>query len=101
MFTSIITENPKFPLHESYNISLEAVHLIKFLQKKNPANRLGYNGPKQIFKHPWFSNINFKNVLDRKAIPPVIPNLEHECSVENFDNEITKGTFFILINQKL
>ena len=36
-------------------------------------------------KHPWFKDINFDDLLHKKLLAPVIPNIDNESSVEHFN----------------
>lgn len=39
--------------------------------RKNPKKRLGFNGVDEIKNHPWFKNIDWKKVYNRKLKPPL------------------------------
>lgn len=39
----------------------------------NPELRLGANNFNDIKMHPFFKNINWDYVIDKKYIPPIIP----------------------------
>lgn len=90
MFKSILTENPKFPYTALNSFSRDCIDLIRKLLKKNPKNRLGSENSAHIFDDPWFSTINFQKLEANKLMAPIIPNIENEASVENFDYKITK-----------
>ena len=50
----------------------EAAELLKRLLEKNPNKRLGGGGrdAEEIKEHPYFKDINWKNVYDKKIKPP-------------------------------
>lgn len=55
----------EFP--KKFNLSKEVKDLINKLLNKNPMYRIGTNGGKEeIMKHPWFNDINWKKVYDKK-----------------------------------
>lgn len=44
--------------------------LLKKLLERNPKKRLGVNGAEEIKTHPWFKNINWEDVYNKKYNPP-------------------------------
>ena len=49
---------------------------IDKLLNKNPDNRLGSkDGVNEILSHPWFSDINEKDLMDKKIKPKYVPAL--------------------------
>jgi hypothetical protein len=38
--------------------------------------------------HPWFKNIDFDQLLDKKIEPPFIPHLKSDVDVSYFDTVI-------------
>lgn len=70
-------------------ISQEAKDLIQQLLKKNPNERLGVNGSKQIRTHPWFQKIDWEKCLAKKIKPSFIPDVDDEHCVDYFDEEFT------------
>ena len=64
MFVKIIKEDFTFP----GGVSKDCMDLIKKLQIKNPEHRLGSeNGSEDIKNHPWFNDIDFDEILERKV----------------------------------
>ena len=57
-------------LEISDDLSDEVVDLLENLLHKNPLKRLGRNGSSEIKSHPWFKNVNWQDVLDRKVKMP-------------------------------
>ena len=57
-------------LEISDDLSDEVVDLLENLLHKNPLKRLGRNGSAEIKSHPWFKNVNWQDVLDRKVKMP-------------------------------
>jgi beta-adrenergic-receptor kinase len=68
--------------------------LLKKLLKKEPRDRLGFRGYKEVKRHPWFRDIDFDNlnVVD----PPIIPGrdinmfTQSEIGTFNDDREARK-----------
>lgn len=89
MFRGILSGTPVFP--SKYPVSNEAIDQICSLLRKKAGKRLGNIVEKEIFDHPWFSDINFDELLTKKKMAPILPNIEDECSVENFNKNITNG----------
>ena len=51
--------------------------------------RLGAKGAWQVRSHPWFSVLDWDNVMSRKVAPPFKPHLQGELDVGNFAEEFT------------
>lgn len=51
---------------------------IKRLLDRDPNARLGKNGPEEIMKHPWFSDMDFNKLIKKEYKSPYIP----ECKTE-------------------
>ena len=73
----------------NYKVSDEAKNLISHLLEKDPGTRLGRNGLKEIKKHPFFSGINFDDLIKKKVKPPFKPNIskDEKDITSNFDEE--------------
>jgi serine/threonine protein kinase len=73
----------------NYKVSDEAKNLISHLLEKDPGTRLGRKGLKEIKKHPFFSGINFDDLLKKKVKPPFKPNIskDEKDITSNFDEE--------------
>ena len=55
----------------------DARNLLTGLLTRDPAQRLGVNGPEEIKKHPFFSKaIDWKKLYDKKIQPPFKPSVE-------------------------
>jgi len=44
----------------------------------------------EIKNHPWFSDVNWELLAEKKIIPPFKPQIAHEHDVANFDSQFTK-----------
>ena len=77
----------KFP--KRITLSDEAKDIIKKLLERNVKKRLGYNGIKEIKEHPFFKDIDF-NLIEQKKIPaPFVPKINDKMDVTYFDEECT------------
>ena len=47
-------------------------------------------GADEIKNHPWFQNINWNEILNKKVKAPFIPIVKSEVDVSNFDPEFTE-----------
>lgn len=45
------------------------------LLNRDPATRLGANGTKAIKDHPFFADVDFKRLLQKRYTPPFRPNV--------------------------
>lgn len=58
-------------------LTADARDLIRRLMKRQVSQRLG-SGPadgSEIRSHPFFKNVNWKDVLERRSEPPIKPVL--------------------------
>lgn len=66
LMANILSDDLKIPSHLSKNVK----DLLSKLLEKDPERRLGNeNGAEELKSHPWFSNINWKDVSRRKLQP--------------------------------
>lgn len=87
LFTLIIMQDVRFPR----NISEEARSLLAGLLVKDPNNRLG-GGPddaREIMAHPFFSCINWTDLVQKKITPPFKPQVTSDIDTRYFDQEFT------------
>jgi serum/glucocorticoid-regulated kinase 2 len=88
MYEMIKSEPVKF--HKRIKLSEDAKDIIIKLLEKNPKKRMGSkNGIEEIKKHPFFANIDFDAILEKKIPAPFIPELENDKDVQYFDEEFT------------
>jgi serine/threonine protein kinase len=65
--------------------------LFHELFQKKPEDRLcSKTGANEIKSHPWFENINWNDVLNKKIHPPFVPTLKTNIDVSHFDSEFTE-----------
>ncbi|KAK3886411.1 hypothetical protein Pcinc_009444 [Petrolisthes cinctipes] len=90
LFRLIKYEDVRFPS----TISPEAQDLLKGLLHKDPYKRLG-GGPddaKEIQDHPFYNNINWKLLEEKKLTPPFKPQITSDTDTRYFGPEFTEGS---------
>ncbi|EUD64870.1 AGC protein kinase [Plasmodium inui San Antonio 1] len=85
LFKRIKHETLRYPCF----LSPDAVDLLKKLFEKNPKKRLGSGATdaEEIKNHPFFKNVNWDDVLNKKVKPPFKPPLFDQMDLQNFDKE--------------
>ena len=64
--------------------------LIGRLLLKDPKKRLGTKGGASVIKqHPWFKNLDWKLLYEKKIKPPYKPKFKSNKSLEFFDKDYT------------
>lgn len=73
-------------------ISPEARDLILGLLRVDPSERLGFGDADaaEIKSHPFFSEINWDSILEKKVEPKFIPNIKDNLDLEYFDKAFTE-----------
>lgn len=83
----IYKQKLKFPRY----LNEDAIDLISKLLVFEPKKRLGYgkDGTENIKNHPFFEEINWDDIWNKKIIPPFKPELEDELDLKYFDSQFT------------
>ncbi|ODV59242.1 serine/threonine protein kinase SCH9, partial [Ascoidea rubescens DSM 1968] len=90
MYKNIAYGRVRFPRGA---LSPEGRQFVKGLLNRNPVNRLGSNGDVAELKaQPFFSDIDWNLLVQKKIPPPYKPPLRNETDVSNFDPEFTQTT---------
>uniref|UniRef100_A0A8C5NG63 protein kinase C n=1 Tax=Gouania willdenowi TaxID=441366 RepID=A0A8C5NG63_GOUWI len=87
VFDSIVNDEVRYPRF----LSTEAIGIMRRLLRRNPERRLG-SGEKdaeEVKKQPFFRNMDWEALLQRKVPPPFIPSIGSKEDVSNFDEEFT------------
>ena len=91
----------RFVIPKNLNLSRDAQDIIKKLIVVNPNERLGSGkgGILRIKSHPWFNNIDWNALLEKRIKPPIKPTIEKVVQgqflhVSEDDFERTGSTFF-------
>ncbi|CAO3678630.1 unnamed protein product [Rhizopus stolonifer] len=81
----------KKKLQIPYYISADAKDLLIRLLRKDPNTRLGSekDGIQKIKSHRFFRKINWKELSERTATPPIRPIVTDPVLAENFDEQFT------------
>lgn len=87
VFDSIVNDEVRYPRF----LSNEAIALMRRLLRKNPDRRLGSSprDAEDIKKQPFFRDLKWDELLNRKTKPPFKPTVKHSEDVSNFDEEFT------------
>eukprot|EP00468_Gymnochlora_sp_CCMP2014_P013760 CAMPEP_0167753576 /NCGR_PEP_ID=MMETSP0110_2-20121227/7792_1 /TAXON_ID=629695 /ORGANISM="Gymnochlora sp., Strain CCMP2014" /LENGTH=351 /DNA_ID=CAMNT_0007639361 /DNA_START=60 /DNA_END=1115 /DNA_ORIENTATION=+ len=88
MYTKIIMSQLKFPKH----LPEVAMDFLAGLLNRNPKERLGVNGGKEVRAHKVFSKINWTKLLQKAVDPPFKPKHEKKGKedVTNIEEEFLK-----------
>ncbi|KAK3511134.1 hypothetical protein QTP70_032089, partial [Hemibagrus guttatus] len=87
VFDSIVNDEVRYPRF----LSSEAIGIMRRLLRRNPERRLG-SGEKdaeEVKKQPFFRNMDWEALLQRKLPPPFVPIIGDKEDVSNFDEEFT------------
>jgi serine/threonine protein kinase len=85
LYKKIINLEPDFKFYdEKIKISKDAKDLIYKLLHKNPKMRIL---PQSIPYHPWFSGMNFNEILLGKVQSLFVPKVKSIDDFSNFDKE--------------
>jgi len=90
LFESILHDDVLYPVW----LSKEAVSILKGFMQKNVAKRLGcvkaHGGEESIKHHPFFRDVKWKDLEERKVKPPFKPKIKNRKDALNFDSDFTK-----------
>ena len=51
--------------------------------------RIGYNNDEDLMQHNWFDNIDKNKLINKELLPPIIPEINSETDVDNFNTKYT------------
>ncbi|EEQ39762.1 Protein kinase domain family protein [Clavispora lusitaniae] len=90
IFNAIEHDDVRYPI----SMPRQTVLVLQALLTKDPAERLGSSerDALDIMEHPYFQDVNFDDVLNRRIQPPYLPELTSEHDYSNFDQEFTSET---------
>ncbi|KAG2467324.1 KPCE kinase, partial [Polypterus senegalus] len=90
LFESILHDDVLYPVW----LSKEAVSILKAFMTKSPNKRLGcvasQGGEDAIKQHPFFKEIDWVQLEQRKIKPPFKPRIKTKRDVNNFDQDFTR-----------
>jgi serum/glucocorticoid-regulated kinase 2 len=85
MYRKILQDPLRFP----DDMDREARSLLQGLLNRDPKKRLGVNGAGEIRAHPFFAQIDWKRLINKKYAAPFKPSAESATDTSNFDQEFT------------
>lgn len=85
MYHKIVKDPLTFPA----DMDREAKSLISGLLDRDPQHRLGSRGAAEIKGHPFFHQIDWKYLLNKKYAAPFLPSVASAVDTSNFDSEFT------------
>ncbi|XP_065829410.1 serine/threonine-protein kinase N2-like [Oscarella lobularis] len=87
VFDAIVNDEVRYPRY----LSNESIAIMRRLLRRNPEKRLGASeaDAEEVRKQPFFRNLNFDLLLERKVKPPFKPTIKSIRDVSNFDDEFT------------
>ena len=89
MYKNIAFGKVRFPRDA---LSTEGRNFVKGLLNRNPKHRLGANHDAQeLMDHPFFTDVNWEALRQKKEIPPFKPKLSSNADTSNFDPEFTNA----------
>ena len=90
MYQKIAFGKVKFPRDV---LSPEGRSFVKGLLNRNPKHRLGaINDGRELRAHPFFADIDWDALKQKKIPPPFKPHLNSETDTSNFDPEFTQAS---------
>lgn len=89
MYKNIAFGKVRFPKD---TLSVEGRNFVKGLLNRNPKHRLGATrDAEELREHPFFADIDWEALVNKKIAPPFKPVLANESDVTNFDEEFTNA----------
>ena len=100
MYQKIAFGKVKFPRDV---LSPEGRSFVKGLLNRNPKHRLGaVDDGRELRAHPFFNDIDWEALKQKKIAPPFKPHLNSETDTSNFDPEFTQtSTSYMNKNQSI
>ncbi|OCH91879.1 hypothetical protein OBBRIDRAFT_886681 [Obba rivulosa] len=88
IFDAILEDEPLYPI----TMPRDAVSVLQKLLTRDPARRLGSGkgDAEEIKRHPFFKDVNFDDVMNKRIPPPYFPTINGTADTSNFDEEFTR-----------
>ncbi|WFD30956.1 protein kinase C [Malassezia sp. CBS 17886] len=88
IFDAILEDEPLYPIQ----MPRESVSLLQQLLTRDPARRLGAGkrDADEIKAHPFFRDVDWDDLLHKRATPPFCPTLKNASDTTWFDTEFTR-----------
>ncbi|KAJ6620807.1 protein kinase C1 [Mycena sp. CBHHK59/15] len=88
IFDAILEDEPLYPI----TMPRDAVSILQKLLNRDPLRRLGAGeeDAEEIKRQPFFKDVSFDDVLNKRIPPPYFPTINGSADTSNFDEEFTK-----------
>ncbi|KAF9219252.1 kinase-like protein [Gyrodon lividus] len=88
IFDAILEDEPLYPI----TMPRDAVSILQKLLTRDPNRRLGSSkaDAEEIKRHPFFKDVNFDDILNKRIPPPYFPTINGSADTSNFDEEFTR-----------
>ncbi|KAJ7782280.1 protein kinase C1 [Mycena maculata] len=88
IFDAILEDEPLYPI----TMPRDAVSILQKLLNRDPQRRLGAGeeDAEEIKRQPFFKDVSFDDVLNKRIPPPYFPTINGSADTSNFDEEFTK-----------
>ncbi|KZV68810.1 hypothetical protein PENSPDRAFT_505499 [Peniophora sp. CONT] len=88
IFDAILEDEPLYPI----TMPRDAVSILQKLLTRDPTRRLGAGegDAAEIKRHPFFKDVSFDDVMNKRIPPPYFPTINGSADTSNFDEEFTK-----------
>lgn len=83
LFAHVINDEITWPDEDDWPLSEDSKDVISQLLKRDPVERLGTGGSREVKEHPFFENLNWDDLLRQKA--EFVPQLENDEDTSYFD----------------
>ncbi|KAI8370731.1 kinase-like domain-containing protein [Radiomyces spectabilis] len=88
IFDAVLEDEILYPI----NMSRNSVSVCQKLLERDPSKRLGAGkaDAAEVKAHPFFSGINWEEMLTKQVTPPFLPTVNGRADTSNFDEEFTR-----------
>lgn len=88
IFDAILEDEPLYPI----TMPRDAVSILQKLLTRDPTRRLGSGqaDAEEIKRHPFFKDVSFDDILQKRIPPPYFPTITSASDTSNFDSEFTR-----------
>ncbi|PFH53390.1 hypothetical protein AMATHDRAFT_55336 [Amanita thiersii Skay4041] len=88
IFDAILEDEPLYPI----TMPRDAVSILQKLLTRDPNRRLGSGkeDAEEIKRQPFFKDVNWDDVLNKRIPPPYFPTINGSADTSNFDEEFTR-----------
>lgn len=88
IFDAILEDEPLYPI----TMPRDAVSILQKLLTRDPSRRLGSGkeDAEEIKRQPFFKDVSFDDVLNKRIPPPYFPTINGSADTSNFDEEFTR-----------